>query len=147
MKRFLQQWAVVLIASGFPLGCTGGRLGDGHVASQDRGIGHLAHHYGLTDAQKAQALDLFSNLEKAREPLEKRLDQTRQTLRDAVKSNSTSQIEQLTSEIGELTAQIESLEAKADASFHALLKPEQQNKWGERDHRGYKCAHRPGHRP
>lgn len=92
-------------------------------------VDHLANRLSLTDAQKQQALDIFTAADKTSEPVKDSLDQARQTLRESARRNAPSaQIDQLAATVGNLTGQLLAIETKAMAQFYTLLTAEQRQK-------------------
>lgn len=99
-------------------------------------MGRLAADLNLTDAQKAQAAQIFQASRQEAKPVAQQLRQYRQDLAAAVKSGAAgTQIDQVTAKMGPLVAQVTAIHAKACARFYATLTPEQQQKVGSRmDH-------------
>jgi Spy/CpxP family protein refolding chaperone len=80
----------------------------------------------LTDAQKAQAKTINQQAKTAAEPLREQLQQNRQSLAAAVKSNDAAQIQSLSAAQGALQGQILAIRATARAKLYAILTPDQQ---------------------
>jgi Spy/CpxP family protein refolding chaperone len=80
----------------------------------------------LTYAQKAQAKTINQQAKTAAEPLREQLQQNRQSLATAVKSNDAAQIQSLAAAQGALQGQILAIRATAQAKFYAILTPDQQ---------------------
>ncbi len=93
------------------------------VANQ---VARLTQRLTLTTAQAAQATTIFTNAMTAVTPLETSLDADWTSMQAAIKSNSTSTIDQLSATIGQLTGQIAAIRNKADAAFYATLTAAQQ---------------------
>jgi Spy/CpxP family protein refolding chaperone len=91
----------------------------------------------LTAAQVTQATTIFTNAVTATTPLQTSLTQTRQSIRDAVKTNSTATIDQLSATAGSLTGQITAIQSKADAAFYAILTADQRTKLNDLDAGGF----------
>jgi len=86
----------------------------------------LTAKLGLTTQQQSQAGAVFSNATAAEAPLRASLKTARQGLSDAVKSNNTVNIEQLSETIGQLTGQLTAARAKAQAAFYQILTADQR---------------------
>jgi Spy/CpxP family protein refolding chaperone len=89
-------------------------------------VTHLTALLTLTTAQASQATTIFTNAQTAITPLQTTLSEDWTQLEAAVKSNSTSTIDQLATSIGTITAQITAIRSKADAAFYAILTTAQQ---------------------
>jgi Spy/CpxP family protein refolding chaperone len=81
---------------------------------------------GLTAEQASQATTIFSTAQAAESTARAGMKTAHQALNDAVKSNNTVSIEQLSTTIGNLTAQLTLAQSKARAAFYRILTPEQQ---------------------
>jgi len=93
----------------------------------------LAHRLELTDAQRQQALALFTAADKSSEPIDEKLAQARRLLREATRKNTPdAEIDKLSSTIGTLTGQLEAIQAKTGAAFYRLLTAEQREKLDRR---------------
>jgi Spy/CpxP family protein refolding chaperone len=92
-------------------------------------VNQLATLLSLTDAQKSQALTIYTNAYTAEQTLMTTLRTTQQNLSAAVKSNNTASIDQLAATIGSLDGQRIAVDSKADAAFYALLTSDQQAKY------------------
>jgi Spy/CpxP family protein refolding chaperone len=97
-------------------------------------VSFLATLLNLTDAQKSQALTIYTNAYAAAQTLQTTLQTTRQNLTAAIKSNNTASIDQLTGTIGSLDGQRLAISSKADAAFYALLTADQQAKYDSLPH-------------
>jgi len=86
----------------------------------------MAAKLGLSAEQQAQATTIFANAQAAEAPLRASMKTARQGLNDAVHSNNTVGIEQLSATIGTLTGQINLAQSKAMAAFYQILTPEQR---------------------
>ncbi|HWB96332.1 MAG TPA: Spy/CpxP family protein refolding chaperone [Bryobacteraceae bacterium] len=96
-------------------------------------MGRLAADLNLTDAQKAQAGQIFQASRQEARPIAHQLRQYRQDLATAVKAGAPeTQIDEVTAKIGPLLSQMASIRAKAFAKFYATLTPDQQQKLGTR---------------
>jgi protein CpxP len=91
-------------------------------------FGRMAGQLNLTDAQKQQARQLMQDARAQAQPIRQQLQQNRQELEDAIKSNNTGAITQLTERQAALRGQVQAIHAKAMASFYAQLTPEQKAK-------------------
>ena len=89
----------------------------------------LADQLGLTDAQKAQAKEIFSAAREQAKPLVDQLRQGHEAMTAAIKANKPdSDLDQLAQQQGALMGQLSAIHAKAFAKFYATLTPEQQAK-------------------
>ncbi|MGC9950455.1 MAG: Spy/CpxP family protein refolding chaperone [Bryobacteraceae bacterium] len=86
---------------------------------------------GLTAEQQSQATAIFSNAHTTESTLRASMRSARQGLEDAVKSDNTVGIEQLSTTIGNLTAQATLAHAKTRAAFYRILTPEQRTTLGQ----------------
>src|SRR6266478_6495537 len=84
------------------------------AAAAQRRVTLLTRLLSLTTAQVTQETTIYTNAATATATLETTLSQDRQSLRTAVRSNSTATIDQLSTTIGSLTGQITDIENKAD---------------------------------
>lgn len=99
----------------------------------ERRVQFFASRASLTDAQKQQALSIFTASDQSSEPLDERLSAARKALRDASRRAATAgEIDQLAATVGTLTGQLAAIQAKADASFFALLTSDQREKMDQR---------------
>lgn len=104
----------------------------------ERRVHDLIRRFDLTEAQRRQALTIFTEADRNAEPLEDRLEQARRTLRDASRRNANNaEIDQLASVVGTLTGQLEAINAKADTAFHNTLTDKQREEF-QRGPRGRK---------
>jgi Spy/CpxP family protein refolding chaperone len=113
----------------------------GQMAAQPRGgfrtwaretVERMAARCSLTESQKQQALVIYMDVEHDSQPLERKIAEQRNALREAVKDNAPEwQIDQLAGALGSLTGQLAAIETKADSKFYALLNPEQRQKWNQ----------------
>lgn len=100
-----------------------GAMGRGH------NVERLATVLDLTDAQKTQAQTIFETARTSAKPVGDQLKQGRQELMDAAKANRPgSEIDSLAARQGTLMGQLSGIQAKAFASFYAILTPEQKAK-------------------
>jgi len=86
----------------------------------------LTAKLGLTAEQQSQATTIFSNARATESTLRASMKIARQGLNDAVDSNNTVGIEELSATIGNLTAQLTQAQSKARAAFYQILTPEQR---------------------
>jgi Spy/CpxP family protein refolding chaperone len=116
------------------------RRADRHAAAGMRGhhgfhpgqmFGRAAAALNLTDQQKEFAKQLMADTRRQAEPVSAQLRQVRQELTEAVKTNNTDAIENISQRQASLTAQLTAIHAKAMASFYAQLTPEQRAKADE----------------
>lgn len=92
-------------------------------------VNMLASLLSLTDDQKSKALTIFTDAYNAGETARAGLQTARESLADAVKTNNTAAIDQLSGTVGTFTGHLTAIEAKAEAAFYALLTPEQRTKY------------------
>ena len=104
--------------------------------SAQRRVDHLATALSLTDAQKTQAVAIYTDAINASSSLETSMRQNRQALADAVKKNDTGAIATLSATAGNLSGQLTAINAKADAAFYAILTADQQTKFDSMPHGG-----------
>src|SRR5262249_46220353 len=83
---------------------------------------------GLTPEQQTQAAAIFADAEAGESSAHTGLKTARQALQDAIKSNNTVGIEQLSASIGNLTAQLTAAQYKPRAAFYQVLTPDQPSK-------------------
>jgi Spy/CpxP family protein refolding chaperone len=113
---------------GGPPGAPGGP--DPQQMLQQR-IDFLASSLSLTEAQKTQATNLFTEAAKSAAPLQLQIRETRRSLQVAVRANNAEQIEKFAATIGTLTGQSTAITSKAEAQFIGSLTAEQQGKLPE----------------
>lgn len=118
--------AALAFAQGGPR--DGGRSSDPAARIEMR-VNFLANWLTLTDAQKSATSKIYTDAQTASESLRTRMETARTALKDAVKKNATTTIDQMALEIGSLTGQLTAIEGKADAAFYALLTAEQKTKY------------------
>ena len=106
--------------------------GSDQARSHHHMLGRFAANLNLTDAQKQQAQQIFSQARQAAEPVRAQLKQNREALSAAIKSNSTAEIDRLSNANGPLLAQVSAIHAKAFAQFYSILTQEQKDKVGTR---------------
>ena len=95
-------------------------------------MARLGTQLNLTDAQKAQAADIFQAARQQSQPLAQQLRQYRVELAAAVKSGAPAeQIDAVTAKMGPLMSQLTGIQTKAFQKFYAALTPDQQQKIGE----------------
>jgi Spy/CpxP family protein refolding chaperone len=97
-------------------------------------VNNLATLLGLSDAQKMQALTIFTNAYNASQTAMTMLKTDRDSLENAIKTNNTATIDQLSATIGGLQGQLLGINAKANSAFYAILTPDQQTKYDALPH-------------
>ncbi|MGA3077068.1 MAG: Spy/CpxP family protein refolding chaperone [Bryobacteraceae bacterium] len=102
-----------------------GQTAGGPHGPQDR-VKSMTAKLGLTAEQQSQATSIFSNAQATESSLRASLKTAHQALNDAVKSNNTVGIEQLSTTLGSLTGQLTLAQSKARAAFYQILTPEQR---------------------
>jgi Spy/CpxP family protein refolding chaperone len=104
-------------------GLAKGRLGLGANLRQ-----RVIRNLNLTDAQKAQAKTIFQAAKQSGAPIRAKLQENRQAMVAAVKSNDADAIQQLATAAGVLQGQLMANRASAMAKLYAILTPDQQTK-------------------
>ena len=119
----------LLFAQGPPAGNppNGGNPPD-PAAMIGRRIGRLTTVLGLTDAQQKQATTIFTDAATKASTIMTSLRTARTDLKTAIQQNNLNNINLVSTTIGNLTAQLTAAEALAQASFYAILTPDQQAK-------------------
>jgi len=92
-------------------------------------VNRLATVLNLTDAQKAQAVSIFTNARSSSQGIHENMRNVRQSLLDAIKRNDAGAIEALAAQAGTLHGQLLAIQGKADAAFYAMLNADQQAKY------------------
>jgi Spy/CpxP family protein refolding chaperone len=116
-------------------GRPGGPPPDPQTRIQNR-VTFLGTLLSLTDDQKTQATTIFTNAYTAAQSASSSLQGAHQSLSDAVKTNNTASIDQVSASIGTIQGQLTAINAKADAAFYAILTPDQQAKYDAAPHGG-----------
>jgi Spy/CpxP family protein refolding chaperone len=106
------------------------------AAETPAGGGHRHGHMGaflssylnLTPAQQTQAKSFFQTAHQSAQPVRQQLRQTRQSLRAAIQSNNTVQIQQLASTEGSEVGQLAAIRGTTMAKVYQILTPDQQQK-------------------
>ncbi len=94
----------------------------------DRNFRVMATALNMTDAQRAQARTIFDQAKQSAQPVRQQLMETRKSLRAAVESSSTDQIQKLASTEGTEIGQLTAIRSEAFAKVYKTLTPEQQQK-------------------
>lgn len=94
-----------------------------------RQVQHLTQTLTLNASQQAQATTIFTASQTANQSVMSSLQQAHTSLAAAIKSNDLNSIGTLSAQIGTLTGQMTANTAKANASFYAILTPDQQAKY------------------
>ena len=92
-------------------------------------VQHLTSMLSLTDEQKAKATTIFTEAQSASQTPRTSLQTTMESLDDAVKTNNTASIDQLSITAGTLSGQMMAIQRKADAAFYSILTAEQKEKY------------------
>jgi Spy/CpxP family protein refolding chaperone len=95
----------------------------------------LTNRLNLTADQQARVKTIFADSRQQTKTLMPQLREERSALRNAVKSDSESQIDQITTKDAQLNAQIEAVHVKAMAKVYATLTPDQKAKFDRMDSR------------
>ncbi len=139
MRTLIFLFSLVLLLEGQHRGPD--RHGDESFA--ERRVHDLSRRFELSEDQRRQALVIFTEADRAAEPLEERIEQARRNLRDATRRNATNaEIDQLAAVVGNLAGQLEAINAKADTAFHNTLTDKQREEF-QRGPRGRKGPQRP----
>lgn len=88
----------------------------------------LTSRLSLTAGQQSQATAIFGGAASTESSLHTSLRTAQQGLNDAVKSDNTVAMEQLSSTIGNLTTQLTLARSKTRAALYRILTPEQRTK-------------------
>jgi protein CpxP len=118
--------AGLLNAQAFP-----GRFGTGgaDVPRWGRMQQFLAIYLDLTEAQQAQAKEIFAAARASAAPVAAQLRSGREEMAAAVKANQPdAELERIANRQGVLLGQLAAIRAKAQAKFYALLTPVQREK-------------------
>ncbi len=126
-RKWIRIIAVPLMAAGMLLAQSTPQTGNKGNFAQRR-LDMLATVLNLTDAQKTQAQQIFTQSQQSAKPLYDQLKQNHTAMTDAVKANNTTQIQQLAAQQGTLMGQLAAIHATGMAQFYKLLTPEQQSK-------------------
>lgn len=127
-RRYLAAAAAILAA--LPILAQGPRRGGGPGGGR---LGFLAGYLSLTDSQKQQAQAIFDAAGAASETARGQLTSARDALRSAVKANQgDTALDRLAAAVGVIEGQLAAIQAKAEASFYALLTAEQKTKYDQR---------------
>ena len=100
----------------------------GRFHNPDRMFRVMATALNMTDAQRAQARTIFDQARQSAQPVRQQLMETRKSLRAAVESSSTDQIQKLASTEGTEIGQLTAIRSEAFAKVYKTLTPEQQQK-------------------
>ncbi|BDC50084.1 hypothetical protein F183_A24000 [Bryobacterales bacterium F-183] len=117
--------------------------GRGFGASGGGNLAYLTGYLSLTEAQVAQAKTIFDAAKTAAQTPAGAISAARESLRTAIKSNATANIDSLSAQIGTAEGQITAINAKAQAQFYALLTAEQKTKYDSRTSGGPRGARAP----
>lgn len=136
MNRNVARILVVALASTLTVAAQRGPRPDGPTDTVQnsadaiaRKVTFLTSLLTLTTAQAAQATTIFTNAGAAVTPIQTNLSAARTSLKAAVQSNNTAQIDQLSTQIGTFTGQITAAQSKAEAAFYAILTAEQRTRY------------------
>jgi Spy/CpxP family protein refolding chaperone len=110
----------------------GGGRGFGGPGGPGGGLAYLTGYLSLSDAQVAQAKTIFDAARTASQTPAGAAAAARESLRTAIKSNATANIDSLAAQIGTAEGQITAINAKAQAQFYALLTADQKTKYDSR---------------
>lgn len=114
-------------------GGPGGPPADPQTRIQNR-VALLTNLLTLTSDQQAQATTIFTNAYAAGQNTSSSLQTAHQSLSDAVKTNNTASIDQISANIGAIDGQLTAINAKAEAAFYAILTADQKTKYDSVPH-------------
>jgi Spy/CpxP family protein refolding chaperone len=106
------------------------------AAMAQREVQFLTKRLGLSAAQQAQAVTIFTAQFTADAATHASLKTERTSLTSAIQTNNSGAIDQIATQIGTLTTQLTSSDAKAQAAFYAILTTSQQTTYNEHPNRG-----------
>ena len=89
-------------------------------------VNQLTAQLNLTDAQKAQAITIFTNANTSAQPIQANMQTLQQSLATAVKANATATITSVAGQIGTAQGQLTNINGLAQAAFYAILTADQQ---------------------
>lgn len=140
MKRVTCLSGVLLLAASLApaqmrSGFSGGQMDPARMV--EARVAMLAQTLNLTEAQKAQALKIFSDAQAAAERFREEMQVARQELQTAIKANDLASIERNARDIGTATGELTIIDARAQAAFYALLTAEQKTKYDQMPARGF----------
>jgi Spy/CpxP family protein refolding chaperone len=95
---------------------------------QHRHGARIARYLNLTPAQQAQAKAEFQAAHQSAQPIRQQLKQVRSVMFQAVRSNDTAKIDQLSAQEANLKGQISAMRHQAFAKLYSTLTPEQRAK-------------------
>jgi len=85
----------------------------------------------LNDSQKAQAKTVFQQARESAKPIRQQLMETRKSMRAAVQSGNTDQIQKLSATEGNEIGQLMAVRSSAFSKVYQTLSPEQKQKLSE----------------
>jgi Spy/CpxP family protein refolding chaperone len=98
----------------------------------------------LTDSQKAQAKSVFQAARQSAQPIHQQLMQTRQSLRAAVQSGNTSQIQQLSATEGNEMGQLMAIRSSAFSQVYQTLSADQKQQLTQLEQARHQRRHAAG---
>ena len=128
MHIFSKQLAAITVAAA--LGATG------LIYAAQTQVQRHFHRNGalmqvLTDSQKAQAKGIFQQARQSAQSIRQQLMETRKSLRAAIQSNDTDQIQKLSATEGNEMGQLMAIHSSAFAKVYQTLTPDQKQKLTE----------------
>jgi Spy/CpxP family protein refolding chaperone len=102
--------------------------GEGGDPTQMR-VDMLTRMLDLTDEQKAKATTIYTEAHSASRTARTSMQNTMESMDEAVKANNTASIDQLAITAGTLSGQLMAVQRKADAAFYQILTAEQKEKF------------------
>lgn len=140
MKRMICLTAALLATAALGVaqmrGGSGGAQPDPARMVEAR-VAMLAQALNLTDAQKTQAMKIFTDAQAASERYREEIQVVRQEMQTAIKANDPASIDRYARDIGTATAEITAIDARAQAAFYGLLTADQKTKYDQMPGRGF----------
>ena len=147
MNRLIRYFGVAALAAGLAVAQAPSGEGRQKGVRAHRGQGRVMQELGLTDAQRAQAKEIFQASRKEAQPIRQQLREARQRLAADLKAGAAEGvISQDANAIGNLTAQLTLIHAKSRQQFQSILTAEQKAKIDEmrQNRRGMRGQRRAG---
>jgi Spy/CpxP family protein refolding chaperone len=127
--------AALVFGQGQGMRGNGGTPPDPATMIQHR-VDRLGTVLGLSDAQKASAVKIFTDAQTATTAATANNQTNRDALAAAVRKNDVVAIDQIAATLGATSGKVMAIQGKADAAFYALLTPDQQTKYDSMPHGG-----------
>ncbi len=152
MKRLVRMFGVAGLAATMAMAQMRGGLAGAQpdpARMVEARVTMLTQALNLTDAQKMQAIKLFTDAQEEGQRFREEIQVARQEMQTAIKANDLAAIERYAREIGTATGEMTVIEGRAQAAFYALLTAGQKTKYDQMPMRGFGMgpgAMRPGGR-